>query len=137
MYLRWVLTDGVTSWTMPINPKSQGGLYAPRTINAKRTTNGTAVLSEAERQVPRMKFDGVTLNKAHYDQLVAWSNSAVVLTITDHYGRQIKGVFTQFDVTSPTRTSAQSGRAWLHNYSAEFIVTSVGAATRGDNWEAI
>jgi hypothetical protein len=139
-YLRWVFSDGVTTATMPVNPETQSDLYADRSITGKRTTNGTLILSEGERPAAIMQFSGAIIHKAHYDLLNAWAHGALsqkVVTITDHFGRAIQGVFMSFNPSSPPRAKPAAGKAWYHTYDCSFMVISIGNATRGDNWEPI
>lgn len=141
MYLRWALNDGLGhTYTFPRNPKTMSSPYADRNITSKRTVGGTLILSEGERPAAKLSFEGTIVDKAHFDNMVKWVHgeySQRVVTLTDHYGRAITGVFSSLAMTPPAVTVAAPGQAWKHTYSAVFEIMTVGAATRGNSWEAI
>lgn len=126
---------------MPINPKSQGSLFADRAISSSRTVGGTLLLTEGARPSAVMQFSGVILDKAQYDTFVDWyegSHSQRVITVTDHLGRSFKAVFSAFNPSSPEHAKTTPGYAWYQPYEATLTLSSSPTTgTRGDNWEAL
>lgn len=118
MTTRWILSDPDTgdSWTMPINPDS--ALPVSTEIRAYSTASSnrdghTRVFAGKPRDND-WGWSGVIRTKAHYDQLLAWSERDTAITVTDHLGRTLRVFITKFDPTDRPPTGRVN---WRLRYS--------------------
>lgn len=105
MTQRWVFFDAVANetWTVPINPNSMTPVDRTKPRNL-RHSHGWAKDQRVRTFVgkpPAIEwgFGGVIRTKAHYDELVRWTEKTNAITITDHIDRVFLVYLTQFDPT--------------------------------------
>ena len=130
-HLKWTFTDHATGdvYTFRVNPNQMSSPFPVRNIQSQATTalNGQPILYEAAAPPREWTFGGAILTGVQYEELRSWAvDRKGWITVTDHYGRRLTGVFTQFD-PSPRRGV---GRYWYHDYTIHMLLTgSVSAPT--------
>ncbi len=126
---RWRFRAEGEDYTVPVNPNAMAPLFPTRAITARTTTAGAVLLFEGARQPAAWSFQGDILNAEHYEALRHWVYDIKQrVIITDHYGRDIQCVLTDFK-PEPKRAV---NRLWRHTYAVSATVLSVSAPTVGD-----
>ena len=130
--LRWVFLDPSSgeTYTVPRNPDAMTSPFPQRTLTSKFTSalDGQALLLEGSPTLANWQFSGTVQDAAHYEALRHWCNDiGGRVTITDHYGRDIVCVLSQF-APVPVRNLVK-GKYWDHTYQINATVVSVGEPT--------
>lgn len=134
VHLRWKLTDPYTGdvYTFYPNPNEMTSPFPTRSVQAKTVTSpaGQVIFTEGARTPAEWSFGGDILDPTQYEALRAWvyDRRGRRVVVSDHYGRRIICVLTQFDPT-PKRAI---GKYWRHTYTISALVVSVGAPTVGE-----
>lgn len=128
--LRWVFLYSATgeTYTPPLNPNAMTSLFPSRKITTQTATGvgGQVLMFEGNTPPQDWTFQGNILDEAHFEALRHWTYDIKQrIQITDHFGRPIVCVLTDFDAV-PKRSV---GVYWRHTYSVKAIVVSVGAPT--------
>lgn len=130
MVTRWTLHDPVTGadYTFPRNPERMGSIHPERNLTPGTTTavDGQALLTEGNREPHPWKFEGHTIDYAHYAALEEWYMKPNRVLLTEHFGRSFYVVFRNLIATPQRRFN----RYWRHTYEMDcFILTTPTAPT--------
>jgi hypothetical protein len=122
-------TDSTTNtWVVPINPREMSSVWPARTFTQKHTTSvtGQLLLFEGPPSPVNFTFSGAILDADHYDLLRSWVyDRRTAVEITDHYGRVLTVILTQFDA----KPKNARGNYWRHEYTVTGMLLSVGRPT--------
>ncbi len=124
MSYRWVFDDGAgETYEVPVNPNKMGKLKAARNVTTKVTTavGGQTLFFEGRRPPQNWTFSGSLFDREHYEAFDKFVYDKGRITITDHYGRIISCVLTDFD-PQPKRSI---GVPWRHDYTVTGLVYDV------------
>jgi hypothetical protein len=132
---RWRLTDPydfnreTRTYVFPQNPAEMSSPFAARAVTSTPTTYGNTLLREGARPPAEWTFGGTIRDRDHYEDLRKWvyerSNR---VTVTDHFGRKLTTVLTNFDPT-PRRAY---GKYWMHSYNISALVLAITTPTVGE-----
>lgn len=132
---RWRFVDPVAGeeWTVPLNPKEMDSPFRAKNVTSRATTaiDGRPIMFEGNAPPHEWSFSGVSLNKAHYDELRRWVDKTNPIRIYDHLDRRMEVYLTQFEaVPQPggKRTVAAPVSVddhWKHEYTIKGLVTDV------------
>lgn len=105
MTIRWTLSDGVSTYTFPLNPNEMGSLSPQWSITTTPAgPKETRIRAVRAPKTPfEWSFSGKARSQQQYDDLLTWSNKAQLLTLTDHHARSWKIVIRQFRPTDLRR----------------------------------
>ena len=132
---RWIFHDPFApeTWTVPMNPSEMSSIFPEKNISTNATTalTGQVLLFEGATTPVNWNFQGTTLDRAHHDELLRWSQKRNRIRITDHFGRVIPVYLVNFDAIP--QPAPQTPRKWRHTYTmTAIIVGQPSAATVGD-----
>lgn len=133
--VKWKLHDPYDTNTatntiyVPINPNAMTSPWPARQINTAVTTavDGQVIFMEGNAKPKEWSFSGDIMTPYHYDLLRSWVyERRRRVVITDHFGRDITCVLTNFDAV-PKQVQR---KYWRHTYTITAIVVSVGKPTK-------
>ena len=121
--VKWTFTDPVTSavYSFHVNPREGGSPQYKKTINTQNTTAGNTLVFEGVDEPKTGSFQGVVLELAHYQALVAWFSKRYPIIMTDDLGRSQTIYITEF---APKRERARS-HPYKHSYTVNYVVLAL------------
>lgn len=122
MVVRWTLSDPYLneSYTFPYNPQEMRPIFPVKNMLIKTTTaiDGQALLFEGNPERREWSFSGVTLDRAHHEELKRWSEKRHRVRISDHFGREFDVYLVSFESVPRNK----SGWRWYHEYTMNAII---------------
>lgn len=113
----------------PVNPNAMTSPFPQRQISTVATTaiDGQTIFVEGQAKPVDWQFSGWINTPYHYDLLRSWVyERRRRITITDHFGRDIVCVLTNFDAVPQMKNNVY----WRHTYTVRGLVVSVGKPTK-------
>ncbi len=105
--MKWTLSDGVQTMKLAYNPYTMSSPHTPKNITVD-TIQQLTVMNPAPGS--EWSFSGYLYNQLEYDRFVYWYNKDMVLTLTDHLGREWQVVSAELDITDRRNSARNSNR---------------------------
>lgn len=131
----WKFTDpydtdpDTNTATFPVNPNAMTTPWPQRNITTVAVTavDGQTIFTEGQPKPVDWTWSGWINTPYHYDLLRSWVyERRRRIIITDHFGRNITCVLTQFDAVPEMKNNVY----WRHTYTVHALVASVGKPTK-------
>lgn len=123
--IRWRFTDeeAEESAILILNPNKMSTPTFTREVTYGWTpARGFAGVDRSQGQPTSWTFEGAILTKAHYDQLLEWSQRGVVLRVDDHLGRSFGIIIEKYD---PIERYPTATRPWRADYTMTCLLLEV------------
>lgn len=87
MTTRWILTDGLTSYTFEVNPYEMTSMSPTYSKDSVPSPVLGRPMGLASRSMPTdWSFTGKAYSQQQYDDLLSWYEIERPLVLTDHFG---------------------------------------------------
>jgi hypothetical protein len=124
---RWVVLDGVTSWTFPMNPTEKTTPHAPRVYTTEHSVSpsGQHITWEGSGSALEWTLTGYLNTQAFYEKLEALVNSNQRYAVIDNRKRRYEVSFESFDPEYRRSYSTDGSlNDWSFNYTLVLFVYS-------------